>query len=206
MDTLYVALFTNQDSNITPQAGVNAPKGPPAKTLSPAEEALMEKVQQAEGNYKAIRGDGISKPADVKRAEKTLVETREALTEERKRQEDKNTMAQEATRDSYSLSILNLPTIPPPTIVKQADNEVKADSYSRAPTKHSDWENVNAVKANKNEVKFKKADQPWGTITHFAVFTTPTGGHPIFTGRLTQPVEVNTGDTLTFAPGSLTRA
>lgn len=45
--------------------------------------------------------------------------------------------------------------------------------------------------------------QPWGSITHFGVFDAPSGGNCLAAASLTDPRNVQLGDTLTFAPADL---
>ena len=57
--------------------------------------------------------------------------------------------------------------------------------------------------SNNNLLTFPTPTAAWGTITAFAVFDAATGGNMLFYGNLTASQVVNTGNTVSFAPGAL---
>ena len=56
---------------------------------------------------------------------------------------------------------------------------------------------------NVSTIFFPEAEAGWGTVTHFALFNTKTGGSPHLWGELTSPVAINAGYVPIFKPGAL---
>lgn len=46
---------------------------------------------------------------------------------------------------------------------------------------------------NKSIIFFPEATADWGVCTHYAVYTSKTGGTPVFWGQLNEPITVETG-------------
>ena len=42
--------------------------------------------------------------------------------------------------------------------------------------------------SNTREIHFQEATGSWGTITHFALYNSATGGTPLYVGALTEPI------------------
>lgn len=60
-----------------------------------------------------------------------------------------------------------------------------------------------ALTDNTASIDFPTATAPWGTITHFGIFDAATAGNMIYWADLTATKTVGTGDTASFAAGSL---
>lgn len=85
--------------------------------------------------------------------------------------------------------------------------EVSGGAYARpaATNNSTNWPAaVGGVKANGTEIVFPQATAPWGNVTHFGVRDALTGGNLLYSGALTTPRSVATGDTPSFAVGTLT--
>jgi len=59
------------------------------------------------------------------------------------------------------------------------------------------------TKSNGTSITFPTATANWGTITYFAILDASTSGNILFYGDLTTPKTISTGDTASFAVGSL---
>jgi len=71
--------------------------------------------------------------------------------------------------------------------------EVSSNGYAR---QEVHWKPVtNSRVINNQLIKFPAATAPWGTIRGFGLFDAAVGGHMLFHGVTSQPVEVNTGIT-----------
>ena len=72
--------------------------------------------------------------------------------------------------------------------------EPKGNNYARASTKDcmgnvaltSDFSTSEI--SNIREIHFQEATGSWGTITHFALYNSATGGTPLYVGALTEPI------------------
>lgn len=58
--------------------------------------------------------------------------------------------------------------------------------------------------ASSNDVTFPTATADWGTATHFGLLDTTTAGNLLFSGSLTTPRTINSGDQFTFLAGQIT--
>ena len=58
------------------------------------------------------------------------------------------------------------------------------------------------VISNKSQIKFNKATSAWGTIKAFCLYSSSTGGNPIFYGTLTSDVTVSANQSCNIAVGS----
>jgi hypothetical protein len=56
---------------------------------------------------------------------------------------------------------------------------------------------------NVSTIFFPEAEGNWGTVTHFALFSSKSGGSPHLWGALTSSVTINAGYVPIFKPGSL---
>jgi hypothetical protein len=80
--------------------------------------------------------------------------------------------------------------------------EVSGKGYSRvvvsfaAPTENGRIE-------NSSEPAFPHAEEAWGTVGHFGVWDSPSGGNLIAPGELDEPVAIVKRMSLKFPPGSL---
>jgi hypothetical protein len=83
-------------------------------------------------------------------------------------------------------------------------SEPVGNGYARVQTTESDW-NVAAggLLDNANIITFSAASGEWGTITHFALFDSGSGGHLLAHGALAQAKVVGSGDTVRFTGGDL---
>lgn len=82
--------------------------------------------------------------------------------------------------------------------------EPSSGSYARVSTAGGDW-NAAASGAidNANEITFPEATGSWGTITHFALFDAASAGNMIAHGALASSKAISSGDTASFAAGTL---
>lgn len=85
--------------------------------------------------------------------------------------------------------------------------EPVGNAYARVSTAPADWAaatgSAPATKANGNAVTFPTATGSWGNNTHFGLFTAASGGTVQMWGALTTPKTIGSGDTPSFAPGTL---
>jgi hypothetical protein len=83
-------------------------------------------------------------------------------------------------------------------------SEPTGNGYARVQTAEEDW-NVAAggLLDNANLISFGTATGNWGTITHFALFDSASGGNLLVHGALTQPKTITSGDTVQFPGGAL---
>ena len=58
--------------------------------------------------------------------------------------------------------------------------------------------------ANDGAVTFPAATASWGTVTHFGVFDASSTGNLLYWGALTTSKTIGSGDTASFAVGTLT--
>jgi hypothetical protein len=82
--------------------------------------------------------------------------------------------------------------------------EPTGNGYARVQTTAADW-NAAAGGAldNVNDITFPQATGSWGTITHFALFDTASGGNILAHGALSASKTIGSGDTAKFAAGDL---
>lgn len=82
--------------------------------------------------------------------------------------------------------------------------EPTGNGYARVQTPAADW-NAAAGGAldNVNDITFPQATGSWGTITHFALFDTTSGGNILAHGALSASKTIGSGDTAKFAAGDL---
>lgn len=82
--------------------------------------------------------------------------------------------------------------------------EVTGGSYARKVTAGADWNASSAGSiSNANAITFVTATGSWGTVTHFGVFDASTAGNLLFWAVLTNSKTIGTGDTASFAAGTL---
>ena len=82
--------------------------------------------------------------------------------------------------------------------------EPAGNGYARVQTYAADWNVASAGTIdNANEIIFPEATGSWGTVTHFALFDTVTGGNMLCYGALTQSRAIVSGDKARFAAGDL---
>ena len=62
----------------------------------------------------------------------------------------------------------------------------------------------NGSTSNNTSVVFDNATADWGTVTHFGIFDSPTGGNLLFHGTLTTPKVISAGDSFVFPVGNIT--
>lgn len=93
---------------------------------------------------------------------------------------------------------------------------IGSNNYARASvvSSGSAWANTQAsgtgvstgtggVTSNSSAITFLVPSGSWGTITNFGILDAATGGNLLFHGALTVSQTVNTGNTVSFAAGSL---
>jgi hypothetical protein len=82
--------------------------------------------------------------------------------------------------------------------------EPSGNGYQRKQTSASDWTSSSGgALSNVNELAFPEATGSWGTITHFALFDTASGGNMLAHGALSISKTITAGDTAKFAAGEL---
>ena len=64
-------------------------------------------------------------------------------------------------------------------------------------------EPTNGKTINKQIVYFPEATADWGTVTHFGLFTSASGGTPFLWGALSEPVNIPSGYVPLFRSGKL---
>ncbi len=82
--------------------------------------------------------------------------------------------------------------------------EPSGNGYVRVETDSDDWSTASAGSIdNTNELIFPEATGDWGTVTHFALFDTATGGNMLCHSVLNQSRAIVSGDKARFAAGDL---
>ena len=82
--------------------------------------------------------------------------------------------------------------------------EPSGNGYARAETSASDWSTSSGgAVCNASNISFPTAGGSWGTITHFALFDSATGGNMLAHGALDQPKVIGASDTGKFDAGDL---
>jgi len=83
--------------------------------------------------------------------------------------------------------------------------EPAGGSYARVETSNADWTGASGgTISNADAIEFVLATADWGTITHFALYDTPAGGHLLASGPLSSAKTIVAGDLVRFLPGDLT--
>lgn len=83
-------------------------------------------------------------------------------------------------------------------------SEPSGNGYARVQTAASDWNSASGGSLDNAEViEFSEATGDWGTVTHFALFDTASGGNLLAHGSLSQSKSIAGGDTARFAAGDL---
>lgn len=89
-----------------------------------------------------------------------------------------------------------------PTISVSA--EVTGIGYVREFVNPADWTTpANAVSSTSVAVTFPVAGNPWGTITHVALYDAVTDGNLLWSGAMITPRVVGTGETISFSIGAI---
>lgn len=81
------------------------------------------------------------------------------------------------------------PTINNSNVTEPVGNgyaRISISKFMAAPALSSD-SSVTEITNNK-EIHFNEATGSWGTITHFALYNSATGGTPLYVGALTEPI------------------
>jgi hypothetical protein len=84
--------------------------------------------------------------------------------------------------------------------------EVSGGAYSRAAVTNNttNWPSAsNGQKANANQIAFAQATASWGTVVAVGIYDAATGGNLLWWANLATPRTINSGDQVSFAPGSL---
>lgn len=82
--------------------------------------------------------------------------------------------------------------------------EVSGGSYARKSTAGADWNAASGGStSNANAITFVTASASWGTVTHFGIFDAATAGNLLRWAALTTSKAIGSGDTASFAAGSL---
>lgn len=85
--------------------------------------------------------------------------------------------------------------------------EPSSGSYARVEVENNTTNFPNASggsKSNGTEITFPEATGSWGTLTHVFISDASSGGNVLLYSELTASKAVDTGDTVSFAVGSLT--
>jgi hypothetical protein len=82
--------------------------------------------------------------------------------------------------------------------------EPSGGSFGRVETANADWTSASggAIR-NADAIEFPLATAAWGTITHFALYDSPLGGHLLACGPLTGAKTIVAGDIVRFLVGDL---
>jgi hypothetical protein len=81
-----------------------------------------------------------------------------------------------------------------------------SNGYARVATAGGDWNAASGgATSNANAITFPQASGSWGTITHYALMTSPVWGegYMLIWADLTTPKSITSGDTPQFAAGDL---
>ncbi|MHC4507380.1 MAG: phage tail fiber protein [Planctomycetota bacterium] len=82
--------------------------------------------------------------------------------------------------------------------------EPSDNGYTRVETCASDWSaSSGGSVSNAASITLPTASGGWGTITHFALFDSVTGGNMLAYGALNQPEAIGNSDTGKFEAGDL---
>jgi hypothetical protein len=82
--------------------------------------------------------------------------------------------------------------------------EVTGGAYARVTTSAADWNTAaSGSTSNANAITFPTASASWGTVTHFGIFDAATGGNLLRWAALGTSKAIGSGDTASFAAGSL---
>lgn len=81
---------------------------------------------------------------------------------------------------------------------------VLVGSYSQSNTQLMDAAANGSISNTNNIIFFPEATATWGTITHFGLFSSKTGGTPIMYGALSSSISVPSGYIPIFRAGALT--
>ena len=82
--------------------------------------------------------------------------------------------------------------------------EPTGNGYARVQTSASDWSAASSGSLdNAADVTFPEATGSWGTVTHFALFDSASGGNMLAHGALSQSKAIGSGDAAKFAAGDL---
>lgn len=85
--------------------------------------------------------------------------------------------------------------------------EVSGGAYARVQVARADaqWTAPGAAGLidNVNAITFPTATANWGTVTHVGIFDAATAGNLLYHGAITTSKTVNSGDTFSFAAGTL---
>lgn len=93
------------------------------------------------------------------------------------------------------------------TATGSAMSEVNAGGYSRVQVTNntSNWPNAsNGSKANNAVFTFTSATANWGTVLSFYIVDASSAGNVLYGADLTTSRTINSGDTASFAVGSIT--
>jgi hypothetical protein len=82
--------------------------------------------------------------------------------------------------------------------------EVSGGSYARVNANALFGSASGTSMANDGAVTFPAATASWGTVTHFGVFDASSAGNLLYWGALTTSKTIGSGDTASFAVGTLT--
>lgn len=83
-------------------------------------------------------------------------------------------------------------------------SEPAGNGYARVQTTPTDWTAADGgLIENATAITFGPATGNWGTVTHFALFDAPSGGHLLAHGVLTQARAIAAGQSPEIAPGEL---
>ncbi|HUV64199.1 MAG TPA: hypothetical protein VMW24_09885 [Sedimentisphaerales bacterium] len=83
-------------------------------------------------------------------------------------------------------------------------SEPSGNGYTRVEISASDWSaSAAGAVCNASNITFPTASGSWGTVTHFALFDSATGGNMLACGALEQPKVIGASDTGKFDAGAL---
>lgn len=79
-------------------------------------------------------------------------------------------------------------------------NELSGDGYARI---SATFTVTGSTAENDAPITFGPATASWGTVSHFSVWDSVTGGNPLYKGELTTPRLVQETDRIAFDAGTL---
>ena len=82
-------------------------------------------------------------------------------------------------------------------------SEPVGGSYARVGVAKADWSRVSFEVDNDNVVQFAQATGSWGTITHFALFDSLSGGNFLGSNALDSSKVISSGNNPEFSAGDI---
>ena len=84
--------------------------------------------------------------------------------------------------------------------------ELSGNGYNRVsvPCISDYWRKLNNTVSNNVIITFPTASSSWGTVSHFGIWDSPSGGNMLFSGQLSNPRTIHQDDLMSFPVSFLT--